>query len=83
MKKLLLLLFIFTSFSISAQTTKGKGVVKGMVIDNLNEPLAYISVWLNKASDSSVVTAVASDDEGLFSFENVEEGSYFLTLQFI
>lgn len=83
MKKIILFLALFISFTISAQTSKGKGVVKGVVVDNLNEPLAYISVWLHKVTDSTVVTAVASNESGLFYFQNIEEGDYFLTLQFI
>lgn len=83
MKKILLFLLVFISINVNAQSNKYKGEIKGVVVDALNEPLAYISVWLNKVSDSTVITAVASDEMGMFKLDNISEGNYFLTLQFI
>ncbi|RYY18321.1 MAG: TonB-dependent receptor, partial [Chitinophagaceae bacterium] len=64
------------------QTTAGQ-IVKGNIIDEQSKPLPGASVMLKKRADSAVVKIAVSDNEGNFTFENINTGTYFLNVSFV
>jgi hypothetical protein len=73
MKNLLLFIFFFifihNCFSSNA-------VIKGSVTGENNQPVPYANVILTFATDSSIVKAVITNENGEYQFENIEAGSY-------
>ncbi|MBD2756368.1 outer membrane beta-barrel family protein [Spirosoma validum] len=68
----LFLLAIITSYKlVLAQST-----LSGTVRDGNGRPLAFASVALLNARDSSVAKGTASDQRGQYAFENVRAGRY-------
>lgn len=58
--------------------------IQGVVVDSVNnETLFSASVALLRASDSSLVKGVVSDDKGFFRLSNVSQGSYILRISYV
>ena len=59
--------------------------VSGKIIDaNLKEPLAYVNVVLkNSNTTNEFVVGVITNDEGVFTLENVSSGNYLIEVSFI
>lgn len=59
--------------------------VSGKIIDaNLKEPLAYVNVVLkNNNTTNEFVAGVITNDEGVFTLENVSSGNYLIEVSFI
>ncbi|MDZ7878835.1 MAG: carboxypeptidase regulatory-like domain-containing protein [Saprospiraceae bacterium] len=75
MKKLLFL-FLLLSQLINAQTN---GTIKGRAVDSTSQkPVEFASVALLLAEDSSLVKGAITDSLGLFSLNNLAEGSYII-----
>lgn len=53
------------------------GKVKGRVLEENNVPLSFATVVLYNATDTSIVKAETTDENGLFAFENIKKGNYF------
>lgn len=80
MKKLIYLLsFIFLSINSWAQN----GVIKGQIIDEEGKSLEYANVLLLNALDSSLYKGGLSEEDGLFIFERVAEGSYLVSTSMV
>lgn len=77
MKYLLIVLALFFSSIISAQTT---GSIAGKLIDKEynDEPLAFGNVLIK-----GTTTGTTSDIDGLYGFENLNAGSYTLLYSFV
>ena len=73
MKKILVLLFIFSCFVVNAQLT-----IKGRVIDELNEPLTYVNVIV-----ANTTKGVVTDDNGEFTISNIEKRSATLEISYL
>jgi hypothetical protein len=58
-------------------------VVKGKVVEKNNEVAPYATIALVAGKDSSIVKGAISDDQGLFAIDNISEGSYMVTVQYI
>ena len=72
----LLFLNCFQAFS--------QNFVKGSLIDQNKNPVAYANVILLQASDSSTVyKGAVSDDTGDYSFENITNNPYILHVSFV
>lgn len=71
MKSIVLTILLFTGLCVSAQDISGK-------ITSDGNALGYVNVILISLPDSSTVDVVSSDDDGLFLFENVKNGEYYL-----
>lgn len=56
------------------------GVITGTVIDQQKQPVEFATITLLKASDSSLVKGEFTDQSGTFVFEQVNEGSYIITV---
>jgi hypothetical protein len=85
MKKLLqhgicICLALFFTNALFAQVLPSIG---GSVIDKNKKPAAGASVSLLHAKDSSVVTVLAADDNAKFSFPQVKEGKYIISIEVI
>jgi hypothetical protein len=71
MKKITILFFLFVSASFVAQ-------VKGKITDTKNNPLSFVSVYLNKT-----VTGTTSNDNGEYVLDLTKKGKYVIVFQFL
>lgn len=75
---LVTLLFIITTQAFSQHSVRGK------LIDENLQPVAFANVILLSAQDSvSVYKGTVSEENGAFTFQNVEEDEYLLKTSFI
>jgi len=78
MKKLLLLLSMFSVITVSAQT------IKGYVLSSSdNKPAEFANVILMNMPDSSFHSGVITYTKGDYSIENVKPGKYYIKSSFI
>ncbi len=55
-----------------------RGTIRGQVVDEAGKrPLEFVNVLLQRRSDSTSVTGMATDKNGQFAFLEVEAGEYF------
>jgi outer membrane receptor protein involved in Fe transport len=73
MKKYLFSIGILFTLTMNSQNSI-TGLVKGD-----SEPIAYANSILFKASDSSFVKGVISQEDGSFEFDRIPDGIYFIT----
>lgn len=73
----LITLLTFVSYSMSAQYT-----IKGRVTDETNVPLSHTNVQL-LYPDSSAVSGTITNNEGVFIFDKVNNGQYFLLFSYL
>jgi len=78
MKKLLLLLFTIVSINLSGQLS-----INGILQDDESTPIMFSNVVLYSTSDSTMVKVESSDEEGKFSFRNIEQGSYYIVSSYV
>ncbi|TYP99668.1 carboxypeptidase-like protein [Tenacibaculum adriaticum] len=71
MKKVTLLLFVFTSIVLSAQ-------IKGKVTDKNNQPLPYVSIYLE-----SSLTGTTTNDNGWYELDLKKPGKHTIVFQFL
>jgi outer membrane receptor protein involved in Fe transport len=77
---ILLLTIFLTSLNLSFAQTKGK--IQGIVVDNsTNKPIESVAVRIMK--DSSVVKGAATDSEGKFILDNVQFGTYDISISYV
>ncbi len=81
MRNILLVGFsIILAITASAQ----KSVIKGRIYDSIRqEGLAYTTVSLVNAGDSTLVTFTRADSAGLFTMNAVEPGKYLLSASYV
>jgi len=60
-----------------------KGSLQGSVSNNKGEPVPFANAVLYSLPDSSLVTGAASDADGNFNINNLNEGKYYVTIQSI
>lgn len=86
MKKIIIsilaVIFFIPAFS-QPQMKPNTGLIVGKVLDNANNPVQYVNVFLYKTDDTTVVNAIASDAEGKFLLSNVPYGTYDLKFKFL
>jgi len=79
-KNLLLWVMIMATVTAAAQKT----TIKGRVFDSsVNKGLAYATVSLVNAHDSTLVTFARADSSGWFKLSNVEKGSYLISTSYV
>ena len=82
MRKLLTIITLITlSFSSRAQMANGK--VNGTVVDGSAKIIESATISLLRVKDSSVAKIAVANRNGQFSFENVTEGSYVVSISAI
>jgi hypothetical protein len=70
------LVFAFMLFCVSGF---GQSVaIKGKITGSDNEPMTGAVVELRNAKDSSLAKVNIADDKGMYNFENVKAGNYYL-----
>jgi outer membrane receptor protein involved in Fe transport len=89
MKKIaLLLVLLFAVFSAKSQTFTGmnspKGKISGTVIDSITKaPVDYASVSLYKMNSTKPLNGVLTDATGNFKLNEIQAGTYTVTISFI
>jgi len=78
----LALFFAFSIFSI-AQAQSSSAVVEGRVVDENQDPISFASVVLFNSSDSTMVKAGYSEDNGSFHFPQTAPGTYYINISFV
>ncbi len=76
MKHSLFLLLLSAVTAFSQPLTTGK--ITGQISDNAQKVVEFANVTLHRAADSSLAKGVLSTERGLFEFENITEGRYFV-----
>lgn len=81
--KLLLLSLSFLSFGAFA-SNEIKWTITGTVVEyQTNESIPYATVALYSKNDSSLITGVITNDEGVFILEKITRGDYYLKISFM
>ena len=75
----LVVLFIILFYNVTIAQT----LVKGKVLDNDSQPLAFTTVALLKLPDSTLFKGIYTNDEGIYEFEKVNKGNYLVKVQAI
>ena len=57
--------------------------ITGKIIDEQSNPVAYTNILLLQSNDSLVVSGTTSDDDGRFSFSEINKGAYIIKATFI
>jgi protocatechuate 3,4-dioxygenase beta subunit len=79
MKTILTLLLSITSFiCVNAQSS-----IKGKVSDEKQKPVKGATVLLFQQKDSSLVLSALTADNGSYTFDNVKDGNYRVTVNMI
>ena len=61
-----------------------RGTLTGRVVDpEKQQPVAYASVGLLKSADSSVVNTQMTDKDGVFAFDGLVSGKYFVKIYYV
>jgi len=72
----LLVLLCFVYSVVNAQSRSGK--ISGVITDDNAQPIESATASLQRAKDSSLVKVAVTDKYGLFEFENLPQGDYFV-----
>lgn len=77
LRSLLLSIFLY---AIHANAQDSTSTISGKIVDAKNAPLEFVNVVLLNASDSSLVKAAVTDEQGAFVFDQVLPGDFRLLL---
>ncbi|HVT85401.1 MAG TPA: TonB-dependent receptor, partial [Chitinophagaceae bacterium] len=81
MKKLAIILTAaFGLLSFDSQSQMKYGRVYGSVIDGNTKTIEQATITLLRAKDSSIVKMAAADNTGKFTFDNVPDGRYLVSI---
>lgn len=83
MRKAIFLLFFIACFFMSSFVLAQTYSVSGEVQDEKNQPVPFATIVLKSAADSSLVKADITDENGLFRFDFIKPGSYFLEASYL
>ena len=61
----------------------GFSQIKGKLVDDKQQPLEYATAALFTLEDSTLITGVISNENGVFSIEEVKKGNYYLEASFL
>lgn len=78
MKKIFILVLLFTSFAAQAQNIKGK-----VCYQKDGTPVQFASVALLQLPDSSMITGVITLTDGGYTLEKIKSGNYFVKASFV
>lgn len=76
-------MLILSSLLLMCQFGLAQSEVSGVVIADNQEPAMFVTVVLNNAADDSFVKGVASDIDGKFLMDAIEDGKYRLKISLI
>ncbi|TCD10876.1 TonB-dependent receptor [Pedobacter frigidisoli] len=81
MKQIFTLLLIFSTLFVYAQKS---GTISGRIIQSKDKkPIDFASIAIKNLSDSSMVGAISTTEDGKFIFKNLKPGSYRLYAAFL
>jgi len=78
----IVLLLLFGTMSLTAQNYS----IGGVVVDNDDNPMSFVTVVVNKATGNSefrLIGGTTTDDQGVFKIEDLDDSEYLLTFLFI
>jgi hypothetical protein len=82
--KVIYLACICFFFFNTSYATEMRWRVSGQIFEyQTNEALPYVSVSLKSRADSSLITGTISDEQGMFEFNKIEKGDYFMEFSFM
>lgn len=82
MKQLLILSISLLSF-FGYGTKNFNGIIKGALTDEKNQAIPFATLMLKSANDSALYKGELTNENGMFSFENIKEGNYFIEIKTI
>jgi outer membrane receptor protein involved in Fe transport len=80
MRKLMTLLAVTLTLSLVSHAQLKTGKISGTVIDGNTKTIESATITLLRAKDSSVAKMSVADKTGKYSFDNVAEGSYLVSI---
>src|SRR4051812_44609631 len=81
MRKLTILLLVVSTVFIQKTNAQMKnGKISGTVIDGKSKVIESATITLRNVKDSSVAKISVADKDGNYVFENIAEGSYFVSI---
>lgn len=69
------LILFFSSFTLNVFSSTLKGVVQ----DQNNKPISFVTVMLLNSKDSTLVKGDVTDEQGQFQFDQLSNGNYILS----
>lgn len=83
-KRSLILLSIFVGCLTSVYAQNSKSKIVGQVYDaQTNEKLPYVTIAVLQVKDSSIINGGITNDDGVFSIDNIKYGNYILQYSFV
>ncbi len=79
----IIIFILLATFSMTIRAQVKNGKVSGIVIDGNTKTIESATITLQRTKDSSVAKMSVADKTGRFNFENVAEGSYFVSISAI
>jgi len=71
-------------FAQQNKALKNSGYITGKVFDlSTKKPVEFSNVILFNQKNSLQVTGDVTDKDGMFSFKNIKDGNYYLSIQFV
>src|ERR1700744_4651994 len=82
-RKIYLLLIILCSAGTAfAQPAELPGHITGTLFDDQGKPMMFASATLLNAKDSTIVQGSVTNEDGIYIFEHIKEGSYLVKASF-
>ncbi|MBK0378512.1 TonB-dependent receptor domain-containing protein [Mucilaginibacter segetis] len=82
--KAICLLFTLCGLTLQVMAQAGKGTISGKVVDATNgTPVDYATISVYKPGAKSPFNGISSDIRGDFKVDNVPDGSYKVTVEFL
>lgn len=78
-----IVLFLSFSFTARAQENTASNTINGLIKNEGLSTLDYATVSLLNAEDSTVLSVVFTDENGVYQFKNVKKGSYLISASMI
>lgn len=80
---LLYFVSLFSAVAANAQTNSAIGKLSGKVLDEKQINMAYASVSLLKAKDSTLIKGSITEDNGTYIFTSLPEGQYLVAINMV
>ncbi len=83
MKNLLISLLLLVTSVMTLAAQSAETGLRGKIVDENQEPVAFASVVLLQTSDSSMVKAGYSEEDGSFLFADLPAGTYYVSISLV
>jgi outer membrane receptor protein involved in Fe transport len=57
--------------------------ISGKLLDNQKVPIIFANIILQNSADSTIAKVESTDEDGLFNFEGLKAGSYFIEITYL